>query len=301
MAWLILALSSTAMAAVSSILQKSLLQYHFRSYFTVYIMAGLFQTAISLIIVAVVPGLASTPAWVIAAALALGAWNAFVSWAITKGMSMEDVSRVVPIIDSYPIFVVMLAVLFLGEAFTPVKGAAVGVIVVGAFLASWHQSLPGERIKLSRAFYVLILASAGIAVYNVTSKYLLDYASLWHLYALTFLGGAPIFVGVAARTGAWREAWRVVRRPGRIVALFTIMQSIGFTSFILWFYATNSGPVSLVSAVTSTRPVMVLGYVMLARLWVDVLRHRPLLLGSYRLQWAAVLLVTLGVLALALT
>ncbi len=299
MVWMAFAVTSAVLASASSILQKELLQNHFRSYYAVYAMGGLTQLLFSTGIVLVFGDLWELPAWVLLAGLALGAFNALVSIAIIKGFSMEDVSRVVPIIDSYPMFVVLLGVLFLGESLHMLQWLAAVAIMLGATLASAPEGGQGGRLRLGRAVFLLLLASAGIAVYNVSAKALLDYSSFWDLFALTFFGGAPVFLAAGVRREARQEIIATLAHPRKRTYLFALLQTCGFCAFIVWFLAVNEGPGGLVSIVTSMRPVLVLAYIMASRWLLALLEHRSLSLRAYRRQIAAAGLVTLGVAAIA--
>ena len=77
--------------------------------------------------------------------LGAGLLNTGVSLLISRMLQRGEVTRVVPIIDTYPVFVAVMAIIFLGEDVTPLKWMAILLVICGAVLASGRaQTLPGS-------------------------------------------------------------------------------------------------------------------------------------------------------------
>ena len=72
----------------------------------------------------------------------------------------EEVSRVVPVVYTYPIFVAIMAVPLLEESLYYLEWLAIITVVAGAVLISIRRSESGSRAWLGRPFFLLFGASA---------------------------------------------------------------------------------------------------------------------------------------------
>ena len=209
-----------------------------------------------------------------------------------------DISRAVPVLDAFPVFVVILAVVFLDERLTPVTWAAAALVVAGAMIASQHQALPGERIALNRSVGLLVSASMLIAVATILYKVAVPHLDPWQMYGLSWVVAAPAYTMVLWATGSTREA-RTLITTARVAVPAGIGAVAMFAAFVTSFYAFESGPVTLASAIMSIRPLLVLAWVVLvgvrlARVWKGQVAYR-----SLRAQGVAAVLVTVGVTTMA--
>ena len=99
------------------------------------------------------------------------------------GFSRLEVSRVIPIAHTYPVFVAIMASIFLGENLSAFQWGAIFITVGGAGLIT---TSPGQQTtSTSKAFvYLLVLLGSVLnAIANVTYKYALDGIEFWDLFA----------------------------------------------------------------------------------------------------------------------
>ena len=294
MDWIGLSLLSAVSFSAYSIIQKRALQRQTCGIFAF----GFWGAMLHLVMaVAILPiSWFSAP---VLAMLAAGLLNVGFNLLVSKVVQQEDVTRIVPVLDSYPVFIAVMAVLFLGESLTPIKWLAICLVVCGVLIASWHQALPGSRARVGGPLFLLLAVSFGIAVYSIVAKYALGHMSFWHAYAISSAASAPAFVLAVHAFRAWPQ---VKLAASRSEALATIWSAHGmiFVAFITGLWAFELGPVSLSSAIMATRPVMLLAYVTL----IGVLAPRVV---AERSEGSAVLekggaatLVTVGIGAMAL-
>ena len=114
MHWISLAISSTVLFSIVAVLDKKLLARYIHDVRTFYFCVGAFQLIVSLFVILINPwesnpstltffiGLSSGIVW------ALGLMTMFF------GMSKLEVSRVIPISHTYPVFVAIMATSFFG-------------------------------------------------------------------------------------------------------------------------------------------------------------------------------------------
>ena len=93
-------------------------------------------------------------------------------------LKREDVSRVIPIFQTSPIFVFMLALVFLDESLSLLQWLAVFLAVAGAVLAATKRSEVSGALRPSPAFAVLFLAAAAVGVSQLLVKVTTDDVSV---------------------------------------------------------------------------------------------------------------------------
>ena len=299
MDWIGLSLLSAVSFSTYSIIQKRALQRQTCGIFAFGFWGAMLHLVMAVVILAVNPLSISWFSAPVLAMLAAGLLNVGFNLLINRMVQQGDVTRIVPVVDSYPVFIAVMAVLFLGESLTAVKWLAICLVVCGVLVASWHQALPGSRVRIGGPLFLLLVASFGIAVYSIVAKYALGHMSFWHAYALSSLASAPAFALVVHAFRAWPQVQMAARRSGALALVWSANGMI-FLAFITGLWAFELGPVSLSSAIMATRPVMIMVYVT----FLGVLASRGLAerntAGATLEKGTAATLVTVGIGAMAL-
>ena len=102
-----------------------------------------------------------------------------------RALQLGDVNKVVPIDKSSTVLTILLALIFLGEGITWLKGAAVVLIAVGTFLMIQKKESGGEK---SKAWFIYAVLSA-------------VFASLTSILAKVGIEGVESNLATAIRTG----------------------------------------------------------------------------------------------------
>jgi uncharacterized membrane protein len=219
--------------------------------------------------------------------LAHGLYLTFLIEAYDKG----DLSIVYPLARSAPIFLVVWAVLFLGERFTSLGLAGIVVVIVGLYLLQvGESSLKGYIAALqalgSRPAQLALMAALFLSFGSVIDKVGVGLVHPF-LYAVLFMNLVALFLTVrllgrrSFRDLAWQ--WLSSKRRLLVVGL------LGVPSYALVLVAMN---LSQVSYVIAARQVSVVFGVMLG-IWLLRERH-----GRVRLVASAV--ICLGVVMIGL-
>ncbi len=299
MDWIGLSLLSAVSFSTYSIIQKRALQRQTCGIFAFGFWGAMLHLILAVVILAVNPLSVSWVSAPVLAMLAAGLLNVGFNLLINRMVQQGDVTRIVPVVDSYPVFIAVMAVLFLGESLTAVKWLAICLVVCGVLVASWHQALPGSRVRVGGPLFLLLVASFGIAVYSIVAKYALGHMSFWHAYALSSLASAPAFALAVHAFRAWPQVQLAARRSGALALVWSANGMI-FLAFITGLWAFELGPVSLSSAIMATRPVMIMLYVT----FLGVLASRGIAerntAGATLEKGTAATLVTVGIGAMAL-
>ena len=301
MQWIVLSLFSAVSCSGYAIVQKYAFQKQFSNFLAFAFWGALFHLGISLFILATNPLPIPWTSLPVLTVLAFGVFGAGNTLLLNRVMQKEEeVSRIVPVVDTYPVFIAILAVVLLGESLTPVKWLAMALVICGAFLASWHQSLPGDRVKLNASFILLVIVSVGIAVSSIATKYALGHLSFWHVYALAWIGSAPAIAVAAHALRGWNQV-KMGISSRRAVSTTLSAHILLFVACISAYMAFAIGPVSLSSAIMASRPIIVLAYATLVGFFIPKMLAEKTS-GRVVLQKSfAVSMVTVGVGVMALT
>lgn len=209
-------------------------------------------------------------------------------------MRTEEVSRVIPVANTYPVFVALMAVPLLGESLVALQWLAIFMTVAGAVLISIKGGSGGKGAGLRRSFVLLLASSVLFGVANTATKYALGYISFWNMYALNALCFSAVFLLMSARVSVFREL-REMQGRGAVLTLLGINETIALGAAVLSFWAMERGPIALVSTIMAVRPFFVFLYaVALSRAFPALLDER-LTRGIAVLKIASIALIIGGV------
>ena len=273
--WPLLALGSALAFCFVSVCDKRLLSFHLNGVPPLCLWCGTTGLIYGTIVAAIV-GVPSGTTWQVAVTpIVSGLFMGCSVVLLFRGLRLMEASRAVAISQTNPIFVAILALLFLDEHISPAQWCGIGLVVGGAALISVRlfQELPYTRIGPGLAIpstAVFNLRDRG-AIYGpallfvsalcAASSFVVTKAALnAHLPVLTVFGIQQATVGVVflcvGLTGGPR-LMEAVRQP-KVLAMLLFGESLmPAISILLGVYAYSLGPASLVAAVLATRPLFV--------------------------------------------
>jgi drug/metabolite transporter (DMT)-like permease len=264
--WILLTLASTAIAALVNTLDSHFLSRRMPGLRSYLLVIGLFTILIAIIMLFIFPfpqdtGMDIYGLAMIAAVLRVGA-----VMTLMYAMKKEDISRIMPLEATAPVFVAIMAAIFLGESLQSAQLIAIGIVVTGAVLISFKRSDSGSSRFHAASFFLLLCSSLLYAASDVVNKYTLDYISYWNSASLNFLLTSVVFVIICLRRDVLRQLAGIAH-PWRTSALVILNQSAAIVSTIIGCWAIQNGPVSLSSTIFNSKPLFVFVYAaLLARL-----------------------------------
>jgi len=214
--------------------------------------------------------------------------------ALTRAYSLGDLSQVYPIArGSAPLFVLLWALIFLGERPTPIGVSGIFVVVIGLYLvnlpsiADWKQPLLGFRSPAARwALLTGLLISIYSAIDKVGMRYVDPLPYLYLFLLVTWIALSAQWLNPDRRSALRAEA-QIDRR--RVLSTAAVVAILGSSAYALVLAALRLSPVSYVS------PVRELSVVIGA--WIGV---RFMGEPGGRLRIFAAVLVALGIMIIAL-
>ena len=263
MEWMVFAAASAFTFALVSVLDKILISDHVGS--GKIFVAGVGGAQVLL-------GIATLPlatfsgfdASVITVALLSGVFSGTYLIGMFIIMESQDVSRVVPVVSTYPIFVAFLAFLFLDEHVSIFAWACVIVTVVGAAMVSLApKSINSTEGVGILALLFLLLASMSFGLSQFLSKTIAEEMTMWTQYSLRAFGGG-ITCGLLIFLPGVRQGLVTLFTNFKTMMVFSITEIVlVFFAILLFFLSVYSGQIYLTATVMATRPLFVFGLTLL--------------------------------------
>jgi len=188
-------------------------------------------------------------------------------WFYSKALMVEEISRITPLFQFIPIFVVLLSVIFLNEILSAQRYFGVAIIIIASILISYRNSTSGK--SFSAALKFMIPFSVVLAVHAILEKFLLSYIDYWSVFFWNILGAFLGVLFLLTFSKPRREFSEAVSAVGKR-AFFVVFvgEGVYFLGTICWLIAASTGYVSLVSALAGLQHFFVFIYVLLSSLFV---------------------------------
>ena len=261
MSWVVIALLAAAISAVVSIFDKTVMYRYVGTQLTLPLLIGIAQTAVGLSVLAVVGTPAGASADAVGWAIASGALFGLGGQLLIRALYTQEVSRVIPVVQTFPVFAALLALAFLGERLTPLQWVAIAATVVGAVTLSMRFDGDHRRLFLQRSFLALMLSSILAGAAHVAAKVAVDELPVLYTHGLRMLALGLVFLAFNLRPAPVRDILGLVRR--RSPAWMFVGSNelvIANAGLLLVLWALSLGQVSLVTALVGTRALFVVAY-----------------------------------------
>ncbi len=250
--WVIFALLGYLFFAGGNIIEKIIRTAHIKSPVSFAVLLGAFESMFILLLPFF--GLNLT-AWVfIIPAIAAGALRVLAFLPYAEALSMEEVSRLVPLWTLDPVFTLIMASAFLGELLTANFYVAFVLVLSGSVIL---MARTGKKMfRLNRAFGLMVASSFLYALQAVLLKFAYFELSFFHGLIWVSIGTLATTVIILSRK-RFREAAReeiIGNVPGKILAMFAVFGLLG-VFFIN--YAIKLGSVSIVEVMFGFQMVFV--------------------------------------------
>jgi drug/metabolite transporter (DMT)-like permease len=179
----------------------------------------------------------------------------FMFWMLKR----EDPSRVIPAMQTSPIYVALLAWLIFGESLSAWHWLAVMLAVGGSILSSVTIGSAGSsgRLVFQPLFLLLALGALLMASSQLITKAIIDDLSTLHIVSIRGLGLFTVMAIVFGRPDALRTLGKFLKQPKKAPWIIVAEGVMPFNGHLLITYAIGKGPVALVSALGGARPIFV--------------------------------------------
>ena len=210
-----------------------------------------------------------------------------------KTLSNEEVSRTMSLIFIYPIFVTILAGIFLKEVFGISKYIGIGLLVMSGLLLSYKKE--GKKIGIIKSLKLILMLILIFSCIDVIDKFLVGKIGYWPLYFWTtaglFLTVIPILFIKKIRTN-FVNSFKKTGKKG-FLALIT-SEIFAISGSISYYIAISLTHVSVVAAIGSLQPLFVLICTIFLSAFVPKFLKENLNRRNILIKSVAVLFVLIG-------
>ncbi len=291
--WVVLALLYPLLYAISNVIDKFLLEKRLRSCFSFAIFSGWITLIFGLIILIFnpIPQL-STIQWILSIGTGLLYSAAIAIYFYTA--RFEEISRVISVGNLIPIFVLIGAVIFLGETLPIWKYGAIVIATFGAILVGIKKFQ--LKTTMRPGFWLLILYCIFIAIAYIIQKNLLADITIWNFYTLSLIG---YWAGMQL---AWfsKNARKHLKDATNNIHLILITEGTGLAAFLVYLVAVSTTEVSLVTAMVALQPVYVLIIMAILSIFMPKVLKEVFTKKTALLKIISVLMIVVGVFFVAL-
>ena len=162
-----------------------------------------------------------------------------------------DISLSGTVLATYPVYTIILSLLFLKESLNPVQVLGILAIITGMFLIAKPE---GKRFKFSQWVIWAVIGAMIIGLGDFIGKVTLTRFDL-NSFILAFAVGAIPSLAVFRLFDKSKLGFGKMTKNSWISVLGNLISPVGL---LLLFVAFSKGPASLASPVASTYPVIIL-------------------------------------------
>ena len=217
-------------------------------------------------------------------------------------MESQDVSRVVPVVSTYPVFVAILAFFILGEDVTIYSLACILVTVFGAALVSLSPSEGKSTLNRSgiTAMMLLFVASILFGLSQFLAKTISEDVGMWTQYMIRGVSGGITCFSLILLPSVFQGLRSVIQKPKSLVLIGFTEGFLVFFAILFFFLAIYAGEIYMVSTVMASRPIFVFGISLILSLPLIKLLNEPLKGSVLAVRATGTFLTVLGVAGVSL-
>jgi len=254
MEWLVFVVFAHLSWAFAVLITRTILTKHIRSIFVF----GAFAAFVGLLPLFLIPfkGLIIPQPSQLLLSLFTGMLYLYGMLPYYKALTIEEVSRVIPLWRFIPLFVLLFAVLFVGERLDFDEFVAFILLLLGGYVISVRNF--ADPLKISRAFYLMLFSSFLFGIYHTLTKYIYMNQSFYNGFIIirfgTFLGALSMLCFTTFRNQIITVLPRVKIQVTGMLLMHGILVVAGLA---LLNYAISIGPVSVISAASGVQAVFI--------------------------------------------
>ena len=268
MSWVAVVLAGAALAAFISILDKTIIHRYARTPRTQPLAIGLTMPFVGLTLLAVVGIPASATFEAVLLALVSGAFYGLGTHILMHVLYVWEVSRAIPVYQTYPIFTALIAFFFLGERLDAAEWLAALAVVGGAVLLSSGSGTPRGFLP-DKMFLLLMLGSLIEGSSYVFGKSAVNELPVLFAHALRMLALSSVLLAFNLRRRPLDDIISFFRTRSPALGYMALNQFVvANTSLFLLLWALSLGPATLVTALSSLRTFFLVSFtITLSLVW----------------------------------
>jgi uncharacterized membrane protein len=297
--WIPLAFANAATMTIVNLLDSHLNSKRMPSLAAYLLPVSFIQLAVAIVLLVVFPLPKNGSLVPLLVLIGSGLVNGGVAALTLNALRHGEVSRVIPVVTTSPIFIALFSIPLLGSMIGFLGWVGVILTVTGSVLIS-IQFGGGQKMRLQKSFYILVLTAIMSAIAAIGFKYALRTFSFWDIQGVQGACIAIVFFTYSMRRSTIAELKTLTHRT-QLMALTLGTQLLGIAGITLLFAAVQNGPVSFVYAITNVRPVLIFILTLIISRFYPAFLNERLTKKTVLTKLVAVLIVTAGVVIIRLS
>ncbi len=294
MSWIFYSILAPALYGASAFVDRFLVEKKVNDYLFLTSLSGL----ASLIFAAAIMLVRGFPAINPSSALALVFSGMLYEIALLPyyyAIALDDASRVTPLFQVIPVFILVMSYVFLHEVPTQTQLAGFFLILGGALILS-VEGFSARLFRVNKFFWFVMLSALLYAVPGIIFKFITAQDNFWDSLFYEFIGGT---IG-AVLLVAWRycrsgEFMTGMAGMGKdIWSIIFLNELIYIAARFLTFYSIILAPIYLVSVLGSIGPVFVFLYGIILSVWFPQIIKEDLSRQTLVKKIIAILIIVAG-------
>lgn len=164
-----------------------------------------------------------------------------------KSISIEEISKAMPLFQLIPVFILFMSFLFLGELLRLFDYAGFLAIVIGGLVISAKDMR--KLFRVQKIFLWVVLSSLMFAGFYVTMKYVSANVDYWSSLLVLWSFQAAMISSLLLSKNIWKETSSCFRNLSPSLKMLILIDSLfAMMAFVFNYLAINLGPVTLVEA-----------------------------------------------------
>ncbi len=294
MSWFVYAIAAQLFYTISTFVDRFLIEKRVKDTLTLTILSGSVSFVIGLGVLAV-RGFPFFPVSQIILIILGGAIIEFAFLPYYKAILIDDPSRVIPIYQTIPLFVLILSFIFIGETLTPLQIGGFSLILIGSFILA-IKKLGLGIFRIRKSFWFMIGSAFMIAIALVIFKFVVDIQGFWDTLAYEFMGGglgALMLFCLPGQRNRFSETLKGL--TSGTMGIISSNESLWIAARLSSFFASSLAPVSLVAIMGGVQPFFILAGGVILSVWFPKILEEDLDRSVIGLKIVAIILVFFGV------
>ncbi len=211
-----------------------------------------------------------------------------------KALTFDETSLVIPLLQTYPVFVLILGFMLLGETFSNRQYLGSFLMILAGILLS-VKTTKGNIFKLRKSFFYIMLSASLFAVAQILYKFGVSEVPFWNTLPYEGFGIAIGSLAVFLFKNNKEVFNKETKKLKRQVFLF-----IGINEFFYilarytGYFAISLISVGLVSVLAGFQPLFTLIYGIILSLWFPYIVKEVITKKTLGLKLASILMIIVG-------